>query len=394
MDPVTELVGHRNVVRQRLNQRRLWAVSLTSLTALFAAGCQGSDTSNRDQSIKIVREVILQGIRGQPNAIARMPDRKLVVAGVRGVAWAVGTSEDGRVLWQFEEPEDKKIETLYQSEYDTVVPLANGNVLLCGRMSTRESLAGLGLITILEPDGRLVEQRVLRPNDDKKFYMARLRCLPWGEGIAALGGAVGGGESVGWLLKLDRNGAKEWERVGVAMGGTVSETHDHGFLFARPDEGNGRTFTRLTRVNQNDDVVAQRVIDSSGIGFLRSIAPEAKEKIILYTPTQTMLYTLNDQLADLERPRSIAQVEIDHGVGYVLPDDSLALFGSFHERSYLAGIAWVSASGGLVSSVVLEQHPDSVFVRAATPLSPSEFVAVREKVSVGSAVVLTWVSFE
>src|SRR5579864_5045457 len=95
------------------HHRRLWAVCLAAM-ALFAVGCHGPDTSNRNQSIKIVREVILEGIRGQPNAIARMPDGTLVVAGVRGVAWAVGTSEDGKVLWGFEEPKDDKIETPYQ----------------------------------------------------------------------------------------------------------------------------------------------------------------------------------------------------------------------------------------------------------------------------------------
>jgi hypothetical protein len=77
-----------------------------------------------------------------------------------------------------------------------------------------------------------------------------------------------------------------------------------------------------------------------------------------------------------------------------LYERQLELLGRCIERSYLAGIALVNASGELASRVVLEQHPDSVFVRAATPLSPTEFVTARDRASLGSTVVLTWVSFK
>ena len=392
-----------------ISRRACWSSARKCATlwvaAMTMAGVAVSNAAEpkRGESIRVDREVFLQGVTGKPNAIARRPNGELVIAGVRGTAWAVGVDAAGKVRWRFDEPRDSAVKSPYQSEFQGVVPLANGNLLLCGKMSTAENGGGIGLIALLDGDGRLLEQRDWFPNGDRKFFSSTFnRCLPWDGGIALIGTASDGRQGFAWLVKLDATGTKQWEIASLDLAGSHAvETQDHGLVLA--EFAAGAEEARFVEVGRNGAIVARRTIKGSGYGLVRSVAPAAGVRVLVFEGARkASLHSLDKGLVDSAMPQAAEPIFVDQGCGYGLPDGSLALFGYLQQGGgaftapYSAAVERMSSSGAQESVQVLDAGGGSFTVRDATPVSPTQFVTVRERVSRdphASGLVISWITF-
>ena len=190
-----------------------------------------------------------------PSAIAAIASGGFAIAGKGGGAWAGVTDSTGSLLWEFRDREPG-IKSGQESSFEGVVQLASGNILFCGSKSSMKT-GGNGLITIFSATGAVVEQRLMKPNGDATFFEALFsRCLKWNDGYVLVGRALKGNfEGYGWLVKLDKDGAKEWEVVDKDIpGASVTEMSDHNLLI-----GGGRTLeSRLAIVNSHGETIAGR----------------------------------------------------------------------------------------------------------------------------------------
>lgn len=241
-----------------------YALFLALTVTLLTTGCE-----QRADSLIVEQQTLVPGPRGPPNAILQTSSGELVVAGGRFSGWAFGTSADGRLLWQYEEARDDNIKDQYQSEFHGAVSLSGGNVLLCGE--TQSKLGG-GLIVIVSRDGRLVERRSLFPKDDPKYTSSGFNeCVPWNGSVLLLGRATDGAHGFSWFMRLDMEARKASESLNSEIPSNQAVvTADSGLVLADSYAGGD---TRVVRVNQKFEVVARRMIRSSGYALLRSIVP-------------------------------------------------------------------------------------------------------------------------
>jgi hypothetical protein len=390
----------REVQTMHIIKRVFWPLFLGTITmSLVTTSCGGLGNHGPESSIVTDREVVLQGINGEPHVITRTPDGTFVIAGVRGIAWAVGVNTEGNTIWKFEEPVDVNVKTVYQSDFKDAVPLDNGNILLCGQITTPEHI--LALMTILDSRGQVAEQHHWLPEQDHGFFSSSFRqCLRWGDGFAMLGDAVNGREGYLWFVKLDKHGTKEWELLNTELAGSRAvEASDNRFVLETVISGAEET--RVFQVNQNLDVMARRSIKSSGSRILRPIEKQHTIKLLTYHGKgQPILYTLNGDLQDIETAKPIPQIVIDPGCGYVLPDKSLALFGYVQRGGgaftapYTAAVARIDGDGS-VNMRILGPDYKSFTIRDAIPIATNRFVAVREAVGANGGkqgILMSWMT--
>lgn len=371
----------------------LW-VSAVTVPTLAACGESGLPFPGR--SIVVDRQVLLPSINGEPHAIARLSDGGFAVAGVQGTAWAIATNSKGDLLWSYREAIDPEVTTQYQSEFNGVVPLANGNLLYCGE-KTLKSNARMGYIAIFDPTGRLVEQRMIVPHDDPGYFDASFReCSLWNDGIAILGGAENSSGGNRWLLKLDKTGAKAWERLvnadtevavkSPAEPGIVVQTYHSSSVES--------TEFRLIKLNASGVPVAKRVIKGQGILKLRSISPSGRLKVISYGfDRKPLLYSLDEKLEDAAPPADTCTFDAVQGFGYALADDSVVLFG----RAQNAAVAWAASPAHSCTVTVFDAKYPSFLIKDAVSISPSQFVTVRASNSPKPAdrgLVMSWVTLK
>lgn len=380
---------------------RLSAACAVIMTMIVAQGCHGS---RQAEHLSVDREVFVRGNTGRVSAIVRDADGNFLVAGARGLAWAAELSAQGQTLWTFEQSSDGTPVTAHQAEYHGALLLHNGNSLLCGH--ARTPTGQVGLMTVLDRSGRPVDDRRLLPNDDRKFYFSSLdQCMVWDDGILAIGSTTDGTHGYAWLLRLNGDGAKEWEAVNPDLAGSFAvETPTHELLLAtmagpsRPGE------TTLFRVGQKAEILSSRSIRSSGYALLRSTRPGSVGTVVLYE-NKPMIHTLDEHLEDMEAPRAIPPIYMEHsvalGCGYVLPDNSLALFGYVQRGGgaftapYTAAVAHVGGAGRDLVHTFAPLY-NSVAVKDAIKLSDTQFVTVREVVAEkpsDSGIVLSWITF-
>jgi hypothetical protein len=357
--------------RQRVSRGgMLWSICAIGMTFLILEACQKVETMNASKSIVVEHALLITEIAGAAKAIARMPNGGYIVAGVRGTAWAVATNADGTFLWKFEDIPDTTIKTPFQSEFNGVVQLSNGNLLLCGSKDTKQGR--LGLITILDSRSQIVEQRVLFPKEDRRFFSSSFsHCLRWDGGIVVVGTATNADNGYTWLLKLDSVGTKKWEILDQNLpNGYAVELLDHSLVLSGFDI---EVFeTRLARVNPVGEVKARRAIKSFADLQLNSIEPTNVSRIITYgVGNKPTLYVLNEDLEDIEKPIDMGEFDAKQGSGFVLKDNSIALFGTLGRPA----MALVNARGQPVAQHVFNQTFTAPTV-ATMPLSEDEFLTV------------------
>lgn len=325
--------------------------------------------------------------------VASRPDGGVVVAGVQSVhAFAAATDADGNLLWQYARPatgNDADGHAYPESGFLGVVQMDDGNSLLCG-FRTNVDRQTSSLITILDAKGRVVEERTDVPEGNPLYAQATLSgCLRWGDGFALVGRTSDGRRGVSWVMKLEREGKKQWDRVIIPIipEGQVIPLADDSLIFSAVD---GDTLTtKLTKLNKNGEVGATRTIKGGGSLLLRSVGVSHRVRVIIYaTAGHGMLFTLDEQLQDAQPPTPMGPFDASKGLGYVMPNLSLALFG----RNSNAAVALFS-DGHLKARVTLDERYESLTVDDAAPLTATEFVAVRGSTSVDPnyhGLVITW----
>ena len=327
-----------------------------------------------------------------PSAIAAIASGGFAIAGKGGGAWAGVTDSTGSLLWEFRDREPG-IKSGQESSFEGVVQLANGNILFCGSKSSTKT-GGNGLITIFSATGAVVEQRLMKPNDDATFFEALFsRCLKWNDGYVLVGRALKGNfEGYGWLVKLDKDGAKEWEVVSDDIpGASVSETSAHNLVIA----GSHTLESRLAIVNSRGKTIAKRTIRGGDPVLLAAMHLADVTQVMIYSAADRAViwHTLNSRLEDVRPPVYLPEFDLTQGRGYVRSDNSLALFG----KTRGAAVAWISQDGKPVADTVFNDRLKSFTLADAIPITDNEFVAVRLSVSQvenDQGVVLSWVRFE
>ena len=144
-----------------------------------------------------------------------------VVVGEAASAWAAATDVNGQFLWKYSVPTDPNVRSLVQSTFHGVVPLASGGVLPCGELWTRENRQ-TAIVVTLDSHGQLVEQRTIFPKDDATVRTSSfLTCAAWGDGFVLTGRWYDDQrrQAYYWLVKLDKNGVREWEKLGEELPG-------------------------------------------------------------------------------------------------------------------------------------------------------------------------------
>jgi hypothetical protein len=376
------------------------AIIASVAAALFLLWPRAKSQDN-DSSIVIDREVLVPGLRGKPNAIARLTNGSFVIGGAFGTGWAAGTDANGKLLWKYEEPRDPQVKSPDQSEFHGVVALANGGALLCGETSNRDHQAGIGLIVIISADGKVVEHRNVFPNDDQSIYSSAFRaCFPWGTGFALTGGGNAGEKGFVWLMALDKDGSKKMERTSSDLPGIrgVATSTSNLILVGSPTGLEGATVVRL---NEQGKLVVSRKTNFLDARPVRSVDRSSEIKLIAGDNIKNnVLLTLNDELQDKVSSKRVTPINIGNGCAYALPDGSIVLFGNVVGQAYRSAIAWVNRPWKLdaVRAMSVPIPQDSSFsVRDAVPLSANQFVAMRDQVtsnSETSGAVLSWVTLK
>lgn len=367
-------------------------------TCLFTFALQPlTSPAAANGSITIEREVLLaRGNGGTPNVITRASDGSLIAAGSTGAAWAARVNASGALLWEYRDTRDESLGGPSQSQFNGAMVLADNSTLLCGFKDI--SKTRVGLVTKIDQNGRLTDQRLIRPNGDQKYGFTTItRCLRWGDGFALIGRSDSLEEgNTGWLVKLDALGKQEWEKIGQDVGGDDAvETAGHDLLITI-QVGNPLG-VKLVRLDPSGETVATRVIPCTAHVLFRSGVQSHTAQLAVIDWPKVMMYSLKRDLSDAAPPRAIESILAESG--YALPDQSLVLFGKVQKDgdAFTAAIGRVSASGRLTNVHVFEPFFASDSVRDAVPLSPIEFVSVRDYISQDKekrGIALSWVSIK
>jgi hypothetical protein len=229
-----------------------------------------------------------------------------------------------------------------------------------------------------------------------------VRCLPWGDGFALVGGLTHNQQSQGWLIKLNNQGMQEWEKIAPDAGGfDAIETADHDLVTLNPGP---RDFTAtVRRFDSRGELIASRNIEGIAIAFMRSIGPSANAYCVTsaFPSGKQTIWALDRDLHDASPGRLIGKVGIDsrEGRGFVYPDQSFAIFGQGDGGggSGIAAITYMSPNSKLQTEYKFRGGEGSIWVNDAVTLqSDSEFATIREWAlsQEKRGVLLNWVSIK
>jgi len=356
---------------------------------LLIASCGNSGGSA--DSISMGRDVVIEGISGNSMSLTAVPDGGFVLA---GYSWAVATDANGGVLWRYADPDaDPTHETYRQSEFHGVVPLNSGNILLCGVERTANESAAL--LTILNSAGHLVEKRLIQPPGPDKYAAVRFeRCLRWGDGVAVIGSMAKDLTRFDWLMKLDGNGAKQWDLFDhQLMGFDAVESVNHNLVMASI----GAVKTKLVQVNPQGHIVLTKDFAGFPDNMLRSAVPASTLQVITNVNREdNEVFTLNDKFEQIAPSRPIKFPITADARAWVLWDGSIAVFGHVFaqpgaDRSFVARIAMRERPDEMLAFALPNPQSTSFRMYDAVPISERTFVAVR---GLNNSVALSWVTFK
>lgn len=385
-------------MKQGLLERRVaWRFSVFSLHLCLVAlmlssmgGCGKSGNLNSGRSIFVDRQVVLPGFGGNPQAIVRLPDGGYVVVGAFGTGWAVATNSVGETRWKYQEPFQNLGNSTPQSDFSGAAALDNGNVLLCG--SKLKAGQQSSALIVVDKNGQVVEQQIgFVPVDDKTIISSDFAgCYPWDGGIVVVGDIRAVSQSYGWVIKLDKNGSRIWEKFyKYAKNPPLANMTGPSFVrVAYKSSATGGLI--VIRENSQGEVMARREAPGDHSLQLRSVEPTENTSIISYTSGKAELYTLDEHLADAKAPFDIGHFYAVGGSGYVLADGSLVLFG----RTNNAAVAWISESGKEHSELTFDLKSPSFIVNDAVPISTNQFVTIRISGGQDEGLVMAWVTIK
>ena len=370
-----------------------------TVIALLTFSC--GRTSVERNTISLDREVLVTGLGGAV-AITKVSGDGLVVTGGAGSTWVIATDSRGELLWQFTDPPIKNAISIpgqLATVYNNVVPLPNGNVLLCGRRNHPRSTSNL--ILILDRDGKVVEQREERPDVAKAITRSAFReCISWKGGALLLGGVEFAAEdNRRWIVQLDSNGNKVAEffflnsDIYGLIGKNSVDSTDAAYVDIIPDTNGKYLYYEVTSRGQ---VVATRPLDDNyaTTKTLRNLEPSSTMQIVMLPLRgKSIRYTMNTRLEDVIPAQPIDRFDVSQGNGYVFPNGSLALFGSEGN----AAAAWIASNGERIATRVFDKRYNSYTINDVVAISANEFVTVRNGVTNdpnGGGVVLDWLTFQ
>jgi len=289
-------------------------------------------------------------------------------------------------LWKYEAPLDEKLTlrspAFSHSEFHGVVPLANGNVLLCGEEHTTVDKV-VALITVLSSTGDVVEERQEFTNGDDEYASSSVaRCVQWDDGVALSGTKRdrASPNTLTWVMRLDSNGAKQWQEISSSDAPLFNPvaTSDHGLLVSRLDTRT--TETTLIKFNAKGEIeVGSAPIKAGSLYLMRPIEPASGLAVVGHSGLSNtyQLLTLGERLEKSEEPRELKSFSLQEGFGFRRPDQSLVLFGSVSTQSGGRGaVEWVAKNGEVLAGAVFPQILESLTFGDAVPLSSNEFVVV------------------
>lgn len=363
--------------------------------------CLAVNSSIRSNSLSIIKEVLVRGVVGRPAALVQISGGGFAMVGAGATAWAAETDGGGVLLWKYVLPPDPTVHMSGQSAYRGVVALANGGILACGELWTKKQQTAI--VTILDSRGVLVQQRTLFPKDDTGIRTSSFQsCFPWGDGFALTGRWYDGQQAYYWLLKLDRNGIREWEKLGdelPGLNGVVNEDQSLT-LVGIPVHG---TAVKIARFNPKGELIATRKTAFSEARAVRSVTPTSVIRVIgVDSDNRNVLLSLAGDLHDTSAPKQIAWLNIREGCAYNIADGSVVLFGNkfIDGAIYRSSIGWLDRHDAADDEHIMavpDKRDTSYTVSDAAPISSRRFVTVRDlERSVdpeNNGVVLSWVTF-
>jgi hypothetical protein len=370
-----------------------FAFQVAGAVAAFLIIASCGNTGGSANSISMDRDVAIEGLIGHATSLAVIPGGGFIVA---GYSWAVATDANGGVLWRYADRDAAATpKSNGQSEYHGVVPLSNGNLLLCGISQTPNGSAAL--LTILNSAGQLVEKRLIQPPGPGTYYATRFdRCLQWDDGIAVIGGTVRDGTPFDWLIKLDGNGGKQWDLFDYRLIGIDAvETVDHNLVMASTDVVTRST--TLVQVDPQGHVASTMTFAGYPDNMVRSAVPTSTLKVLANIDrANTEVFTLNDKFAQIASPRPTNLKMTFNGCAWVLWDGSVAVFGNLFAqggvyRSTVARIAARDRPDEARAFALPNPQSISASVYDAVPISEKTFVAARD---LNGSLVLSWVTFK
>jgi hypothetical protein len=375
-------------------------VAAIALCVMAIGACHKANSPDQSRSLVIEEEFLIREAKGRPEAITRTASGGFVVVGVAASAWAAATDANGQFLWKYTVPTDPNVHFLIQSTFHGVVPLPSGGVLACGELFTSDNRQR-SIIVILDGEGKLVEQRTILPKDDPSTRSSSfLSCAAWGDGFVLSGRWYDEKkrQAYYWLLKLDKDGVREWEKLGDELPGFDAAVNgDQNLTVVGIPVHAGAV--QIARFNSKGDLLATRMTEFREAHVVRSVDPTNEVKVIGYNSgSHGVLLTLTGDLHDIRSKRIEWML---NGCTYLLPDGSVAIFGSKYfgavPRAFVGWVDRHNAHDQIEPLSVPDLQDHSQMIGDAVPISPDQFVAIRD---LGSAVnandngsVLTWVTF-
>lgn len=392
----------------------LQAFAIACLTAILMISTAFAESLNR--KITVTKEAFLmQGKAVALHSIVKTSDGGLIILGDFGHGWAMRVTDAGAVVWDYLDDGHSVPDSHYpdQNSFSGALVLSDNSTLLCGRKqgpSAGDDTSGY--LVRLDAAGKVLSRLSVYPNGDKTYQTSSIRhCFQWGDGFAVLGGASSGGTHTGWLMKLDSQGNKEWERVGpnYSAGGEGFETADHDLVVA----SSGATLNAviLRRFNTKGEMTAERTIEQNQFRFIRTVEPSTNVYAGIYrlSPSSssssgvslsTSVGSYDSKLQDLGPERSIKTISFDFGRAFVFPDQSLAVFGyvDLPDGTSTAAVAYVDSHSKEKSNYLFKPVHQSNWVVDAVALdNHGNFVTIRSAVSADEkqiGIVLSWVSIK
>jgi len=369
---------------------------------VLISGCKKGNTESQLDSISIEREELVAGLRGQPSAMAQTSVGGFVIVGALETAWAVGTNQAGEQIWKYVEPSDPALNFRYQSAFHGVLPIANRASLLCGQSSTKKHPEGTGLIIKIDASGQVLEHRAVFPNDDESSHAsALLRCTPWGDGLALVGTVKADNpynKESGWVVMLDSNGAKRWERISADLPNADALEEGDGSLVLTGIDG------FIVRIGRDGRVLASASSGYRHTQIIRSLSSDGRLYLIgIDSQSRNILLTLDNDLKATDAGKVVGPPGVRDGIAFHLADGSTVLFGSklISGGVHRSAIGWVNRHDGVdieLEMLVKSSRYSSLSIRSAIPESPGAFVVMRDQVSAldpaETGVMLAWVIFK
>jgi hypothetical protein len=377
----------------RSTMRARAARGMTTLAAVICivaspGACGGAyPSAGGTHTIEIDRQVWLGGIEGRPTAITKLSDGGFAIAGHLSTGWVVATDAQGEIRWKYVAPLDENLilpsPAFPHSEFHGLVPLANGNILLCGQKYTNVHKT-VAMITILSSTGQLLEERAEFTNGDEDFTTSSIdHCIRWNDGVVLTGSKRNKVGATQWMMKLDGNGANQWQKEFTSDAALFNPAigADRSLVAAQISWNPAQpTANAIKRLNEKGETIATSAPMKGDYQYiLRAVGVDKGVAIIdsYHLSNTYRLYALGERLEQTEEPRQLRIINLQEGFGFRLPDRSLVLFGStITQYGGRGAIDWIAPNGDEMAVVVLRQILNGVTFGDAVPLPNNQFVVV------------------